>query len=78
MWKDQTISDIERKAENWAKWEDRDMFQMKEQNQTPEEELSKVEVSSLPGEAQGSDHKGAQWAWEKDGWTAGFQQSDQV
>lgn len=35
------------------------MFQTKEQNQPPEEELSKVEVSSLPGGAQGSDRERA-------------------
>ena len=43
------------------------MFQIKEQDETPEEELSEVEIGNLPDRVQGNDHKDDQRTQEKNG-----------
>jgi len=44
------------------------MFQMKEQDKTPEE-LSGVEIGNLPDRVQGCDWKDDQGTQKKNGWT---------
>lgn len=40
------------------------ILQMKEKGKTPEQELSKVEISNLLNSIHGDDHKDAHQTWE--------------
>ena len=45
----------------------RNMFQMKGQHRTPEEQLSKAEIGNWPEKIQSSDNKDNPRSWEKNG-----------